>query len=250
MFSRQTSWIRFAFAFLVGFFFLQKGKFPFSPRKQPHLGTCSYLFFFLGGGVVSSCSYPCYCGRCCFCIFCSGPILHIILVFVFFFGLSVCFLFFLMITSLGFFILAEFSCFYLWGGGSCSVGSFGYVFLTLVRLLLLFVFVCFLFLWLIRAVAVFLFTLCCFGLSSCCCICGVLLLFFLFWSCLLLSLLFFFLLLFIFSSSSYSFSLCNLRWSQFWIPLFDFSKRDFCIFCAFFVGTFLGDGSYVFQKTL
>ena len=88
--------------------------------------------------------------------------------------------------------------------------------------------------------------------SSCC---VFLVVFFFFCSCLLFfslvsSFLAFGHFLRFFSSSSLWFSLYNLRWSEFRLPFFGFSKRNFCNLCAFRVGTFFEDGSCISQKTL
>ena len=102
-FSRQTSWIRFVFAVSCQLLVFSRkvNVSPFPPKKQPHLGTSFFISFFFGGGVVSSCDYD----PCSFSSFWprSSSVYCLCLLFWFVFS-SYC-----MITSLGFFILVDFS---------------------------------------------------------------------------------------------------------------------------------------------
>ena len=131
---------------------------PFPPEEQPHLGTCSYLLFFLGGGGSLLVVILVIVVVVVF-VFFSGLILHIHLVFVFFVLCS--FLWLLVwVSSL---LLSSPSNVVIWG--SCSVGSFGFVFcLSCSFFFFSASYVCGWFLMFL----LFCYTLCCFGRFSSC----------------------------------------------------------------------------------
>ena len=205
--------------------FSRKAFSPFPPRKQPHLGTCFYLLFLLGGGVGSSCYYPCYCGPCCFCFwphssnsYCiclifwfvfSSFLWLLVWYFLMFADFSWYFLFFLLLWVLLFCFFHFCSCFFFHFSLIFVVDSW-----------------CCCFLLQFLVLAFFLFALLSFCFN-CCCICGVFLVLVL---PLAFSLVFLSWFSHIFSFSRLLvclFSLYNLRWSQFWLPLFDLSKTRF-----------------------